>query len=115
MKKYSEDKTVQRLIEKYPDAITHFYNSLELDFVTTVDRFAKRIMENTNEMDRLHIFKKHIKTEDECARHIATYLFDLNEACQNFLEDHLYMNNGEVYAWDDEDEYEEEDRDDYEF
>ena len=114
MKKYTQEKAVKKLIEKFPDAIVNYYGTMDLDFVSTVDRFADRIMEKIDPLERIGWFGKQFNSKDECARHIATYLFDLNEACQKFLDEHYYEVDGEIYKWD-ESEEDDEDNDDFEF
>lgn len=118
--KSSEAKILASLIRKFPDAITHHYNSMELDFVTTVDRFAQRIVETMSPGEIHALFAKKFKYQDEIARYLATYLHDLSEACQNFLDEHCYMEGDDVYTWDEDDTTEDDhydniSKEDYEF
>ena len=101
----TESKLVPLLIRKFPDAITRYYNSMELDFVTTVDRFAQRIMEKLTENERHWLLGRNLNSQEEVAKYLATYLHDLSESCQSFLDEHCYKKDGEIYSWDyDEDE-----------
>lgn len=105
----SQEKAVKKLIDMFPDAISAYHGSLNLDFVTTCDRLAKRVMDNMTDREQLGTFGRVFTDSDDCARFIATYMFDLSEQGQDFLDKTYSLIDGDIYGSpfdeDDEDEY----------
>lgn len=96
----TEKEIVAHLIATYPDAIVPIpvYNSgVGVDFVETVDNFSMYIMRDFDKNRQKYYFGVQFESPEECSKHLAGYLHDLMEACQDFVDDTFMLDgDGEI-------------------
>ena len=86
----TEKEIVKKLVGTYPNSIVPIalnYGGCAVDFVSTVDNFAADIMRDFDAGRQKYYFNIVFENVEDCARYIARYLHDLEEACQTFVDE----------------------------
>lgn len=102
-----EEELVKKLINTYPNSVsvTIEYNKWpRLDFVETVDNFAEDIIRDFDENRQKYHFGRTFENAQDCSRFLATYMHSINEICQDWIDDKYYVEDGELYVYDEESE-----------
>jgi hypothetical protein len=104
----SEKEIVKKLIGSYPNCIEtiaiYGASTPGVDFVSTVDNFAERIIKDFDKNRQKYYFGVMFENQQDCARYLASYMHDLYEECQNFVDENYYTENGEIYYYDEEED-----------
>lgn len=105
----NESELVKKLINAYPDSIAvtvEYGTSPKLDFVETIDRLADNVMSDFDINRQKFHFATVFENKEECARYLATYLYSIAEMAQEWIDENYYVQDGELYFCDDDDENE---------
>ena len=104
----TEKEIVKKLVGTYPNSIVPVAltcGRCAVDFVNTVDNFAADIMRDFDEGRQKYYFNRTFENVEDCSRYIATYLHDLEEACQEFVDETYDVDtDGEIYYFELDDE-----------
>ena len=104
----TEKDIVKKLVGTYPNSIVPIgtsYGHVAVDFVNTVDNFAADIMRDFDNGRQNYYFNTTFDSVEDCAKYIARYLHDLEEACQEFVDNTYDIDtDGEICYLGEEDE-----------
>ena len=105
----TEKEIVNKLVGTYPNDIVPIglpYGGLTVDFVETVDNLSVSIMRDFDANRQKYYFGVSFESPEDCARHLATYLHDLRDRCQEFVDETFIVDtDGEIaYFGEDDDE-----------
>lgn len=104
----TEKEIVKKLVGTYPNSIVPVAltcGKCAVDFVSTVDNFAADIMRDFDAGRQKYYFNRTFENVEDCSRYIATYLHDLEEACQEFVDETYDVDtDGEIYYFELDDE-----------
>lgn len=104
----TEKEIVKKLVGTYPNSIVPVpltYGRCAVDFVSTVENFAIDIMRDFDTGRQNYYFNRTFENVEDCSRYLATYLHDLEEACQDFVDETFDVDtDGEVCYLGEEDD-----------
>ena len=86
----TEKEIVKKLVGTYPNSIVPValsYGRCAVDFVNTVDNFAADVMRDFDAGRQKYYFDRTFENVEDCSRYLVTYLHDLEEVCQDFVDD----------------------------